>query len=312
MRFRSDQTTEMKQFRLHFIDDQLPTLEEVIAATMEWEIPLSSCHIQSTDPDINKIVEAVVFGKLPIVKVLGETDLTDKSSTHIAIVPHIYPGEQSELNLEKGILTLRGETLQVIGQFTGMEYLIPLEMYQQLGYSIEHIIFTLQEKPNSNMEQIIVAQLQSQFPLAQVFSPQIYDEFAERELPIELVMICLVYGLSLISFLYLLKYLMDQHLSENIVYSLIGASKKAVVRLIVLENFLLSSLSAVLSIGLHLLLKESVLDKVSISTQLTYYFSDYLLLFLLMVTVSQLVSIPFILRYCKQTAVAIRNSAYTG
>lgn len=241
------------------------------------------------------------------MRVSGEFDLGGRDNENIVIIPNVIPGQHNELDLEKGLLTLKGQELQVVGKFSGMEYLIPLGTYQRLGYPIESAIFTLREKPDDKMEQTILTRLQEQFPTAEIYYPKLYDDFAGRQLPMELFMICLVYGISLFSFLYLMKYMMDQHIAENVVYSLVGAPKKTVIRLVALENLILSTLTSLLSVGLHLLLKESVLDKVSVSANITYRFTDYLLIFILMVVVSQLVSLPFILRYRKQTVAAIKS-----
>lgn len=307
MQQRGEQITEMKQFRLHFAEDIKPTLTEIQTIAEKLEVPIHSCHIQAVDQTINQMVETVIVGQIPALRVSGEFDLGGRDNENIVIIPNVIPGQHNELDLEKGLLTLKGQELQVVGKFSGMEYLIPLGTYQRLGYPIESAIFTLREKPDDKMEQTILTRLQEQFPTAEIYYPKLYDDFAGRQLPMELFMICLVYGISLFSFLYLMKYMMDQHIAENVVYSLVGAPKKTVIRLVALENLILSTLTSLLSVGLHLLLKESVLDKVSVSANITYRFTDYLLIFILMVVVSQLVSLPFILRYRKQTVAAIKS-----
>ena len=307
MQQRAEQITEMKQFRLHFSEDECPSFSEIQAMVPEWEVPLTSCYVQASDKLITKTVQTVIYGQTPYLKVSGEIDLSKRNDENVVIIPHVDISERLELDRVKGLLTLKNQTFQVVGQFTGISYLIPLGTYQRLGYPIESAIFTLREKPDDKTEQTILAWLQEQFPTAEIYHPKMYDDFAGRQLPMELFMICLVYGISLFSFLYLMKYMMDRHLAENVVYSLVGAPKKTVIRLVALENLILSTLTSLLSVGLHLLLKESVLDKVSVSANITYRFTDYLLIFILMVVVSQLVSLPFILRYRKQTVAAIKS-----
>ncbi|MCI8553805.1 MAG: hypothetical protein HFJ80_02525, partial [Clostridiales bacterium] len=288
MRIRNDQTTSAKSFSVYFPQEEIPLyadVEESIQELLdEMKVPLSSCYVRTLE---DGGIDASLYKNVPVSHISGARDFEGREDEAVAIIPHFFPLAPDELNLEENTLVIRNVSLKIVGKHSGSSYIIPIKLFRKLNYSVAGFVFVLTEKPNSQMVQEISFHLQEKFPAAEVGSAlQKAESAAYRELPTELFLICLAYGVSSLSFAYLLKYLMDQHLSENIVYSLVGASKKAVIRLIVLENLLLSSLSAVLSIGLHLLLKESVLDKFSKSVALTYRFSDYVLLFLLMVVVS--------------------------
>ena len=136
-----------------------------------------------------------------------------------------------------------------------------------------------------------------------------YAKGWDATFPTELAMICLVYALSLFSFMFLMKYMMETSIKENVIYGILGASKNRITGLLLLDNVCFSAFTAAAGILLHIGLKDVFFDKVSVKSEipLTYLWSDYLLLFLLSVVIAQLTLLPFLAGFRRRSLLSAKG-----
>lgn len=120
-------------------------------------------------------------------------------------------------------------------------------------------------------------------------------------------MISIVYLISLISFMFLMKFMVDVNSSENIIYSLVGAAKHTVMKIIALENFVLNLFIGLFSIAIHVLLRNAVFEKVNTTAGIQYETKDYMIILLVMLAVSVLVQLPFLWNYYRNTMITLKN-----
>ena len=90
-----------------------------------------------------------------------------------------------------------------------------------------------------------------------------------------------IYLISILSFLFLFQYLIQENSYENVVYSLVGARKSSVVGIACMELTLLSGGSALLAGLLHAALYNPFFVHINIYGQVPYTLWDYLLCFFL-------------------------------
>ena len=145
------------------------------------------------------------------------------------------------------------------------------------------------------------------FPRQEVASSFVNVEMWQQYFPIELAMICLVYGLSMFSYMFLMKYMMETSIRENVIYGFVGASKNKMTALLLIDNICFSVVTVSAGLLLHLGLKEAFFDKVSVSENIYYTAADYGLLFVLGVGISLLTLLPFLLGFRRHSLLAMKG-----
>ena len=93
---------------------------------------------------------------------------------------------------------------------------------------------------------------------------------------------------------------------ENIICMIVGASKARLLQLLLTDTFFLSATSAGLSILIHYSCNDCIFSYIN-QAEILYKASDYLLLFLFMLTISVLMIIPFICIICKNSITGAKN-----
>lgn len=152
-------------------------------------------------------------------------------------------------------------------------------------------------------------QLKETFPnAAEIVSPDIFIRDGKDDQASNMVHTSLMYIISLFSYLFLFKYMIDCSRLENIVYYLTGASKRKVFSLITLEVVILSTVSSLISILIHAVFYDSFFYKLNMTTTMvSYTLSDYLFILLTTVFLSLLATIPFIISSIKHTPITLKN-----
>ncbi len=107
----------------------------------------------------------------------------------------------------------------------------------------------------------------------------------------------LLYIICFIACAYLFKYVFDSNRYENTIYSLIGASKRRVVVIMLIDAAILSIASFAVATGINLLL---------FGTE-TYGIFDYLIIAAFTLTLSILTIIPFFVMYIKNPLIKTKN-----
>lgn len=121
------------------------------------------------------------------------------------------------------------------------------------------------------------------------------------------VMLCAVYLVSAASFLFLLKYLSDKSRGENVIYAMVGASKRKVSRIILAENLLLGFFSGAVGVLLHAVFYQSFFSKMNTLENITYTPADYLILFVFTLLLSLVTAIPFLVSQSRRTIIDAKN-----
>ncbi len=106
-----------------------------------------------------------------------------------------------------------------------------------------------------------------------------------------------VFIVALISFMLLLKYLMDSCRRENSILMMVGAKRKRIILINLLENIILTLSSSAVAVVLHIALYDSLVTKINLYKNITYSAQDYLIIVLLAIGLSLIVQIPFIFTY---------------
>lgn len=114
----------------------------------------------------------------------------------------------------------------------------------------------------------------------------------------EILRLCLMYVIGFAGCAVLFKYMFDLNRYENIVYSIVGSSKLKVTKIIFLEATVMSVISIIIAIILHISLYDCFFSLIN-RQEIAYTFGDYCIIALFSLILSLLTLIPFFIPYMK-------------
>ena len=238
----------------------------------------------------------------------SQEEIADKKK--VVILPSNFG---NSLDFPEKII-LMGQEFQVIGVQAGYtsEFFIPSSTYHAQGLESNLIYFTLENRLSQKDEKKFVEELYQSFPNSKLKSPSDASETLEEGTIIEILFVSIVYLLSMFSFMFLIKFLMDAHSAENITYFLVGAKKRVVIEIIMIQNLILILCSALIGIGIHLSLKDNVFALLNYSPNVQYSFIDYLIITMIMLVVSAIIQIPFLWNYYRKSLIQLKQKYIMG
>ncbi len=252
----------------------------------------------SVASEIDRTTTIVASAKGPtnIVYVEGNVD---EICSGQAVVPFDNAVNENKINLF-------GREYTIVGRHTGAEYYISLEDYQDSELITNQIIVTAKNRQSKANDQIL-SMLNAQFENEYIKTPYIYENADQRGSSTELFMICCVFAVVMISFMFLLRYLIDQNADENITSLIVGAPKSVILTLIYWEGLILSAVSYLIGLIIHRATWDQLFSKINVSDSIEYHLSDYLTMFLLMFVLTIIVLTPFLKKYSKMTPIEVKR-----
>ncbi len=205
------------------------------------------------------------------------------------------------------IIEVRGTELKIIGMSTKKAAIISFEQFQKMQLPI--VRFTASTYKRQTLENDPAEKLlYSYFSDAMISTPKSAVQSDKLTSIRSILSVCGAYLVAMVSFMFMLRYLMDSMRRSTVVSMIVGASKFKIFSLFVLESMTLCALVAGAGIFLHWILFPSVFSRFSLNDSLIYTPMDYLSIFLMMMVVCLLVTVPFVIKYARVSpAVAIRK-----
>ena len=203
-------------------------------------------------------------------------------------------------------ISLYGENFEVIGKAATYfgEYCIPYSTFQKLHIPPSFIKIIATERQDLHNDPIFT-KLQTLYPDAEVEQP--YAEQSEKSNAYsEILFVCIVYAICMLTFACLVKYMVELSAAENVICMIVGASKAKLLRLLLIDTFFLSAVSAGLSVLIHYLCRNSIFAYIN-QYKIQYGASEYFLIFMFMIAISLLMIIPFICVICKNSIIESRH-----
>ena len=197
-------------------------------------------------------------------------------------------------------LNLEGMEFPVVGRthhFSNDVVFIPIRSFLEHGFSPDSVELILDATPTRKENNHILERLAVLFPETSIADPYQSIRADQSRNPGGVAMISGIYLISILSFLFLFQYLIQENSYENVVYTLAGAKKSSVVCIACMELTLLSGGSALLAGLLHAALYKPLFVHINIYGQVPYTLGDYLLCFFLTVALSLAALTPFLATY---------------
>ena len=118
--------------------------------------------------------------------------------------------------------------------------------------------------------------------------------------------ISIIYIVCLIGCASLFKYIFDVNAYENIIYAMVGASKKKVMLTAVSESIILNFCCSAAAVALNILLKDNLLQD-AFDYKIVYNFADYSFIMLSTIMLSVIIMVPFFIKYLKDPIIKIKR-----
>lgn len=205
---------------------------------------------------------------------------------------------------------LQGVPFEVIGviSYSTPGYFIPYDTFKAMGYIetvrfIEAYSVKRYDAANDPVYDLLCETFSNYTAVTQPDNHIVDASASELKLP----GIVINAFISILAYVFLLRYLVDSLLDETIVCIIVGASKLQMTIHIFWEATLLSLGANCAGLLLHRLLYVPVFTKLNLSETLIYGLSDYMLLCLFMLVLSLFVTIPFVLKYLKLSPIEARR-----
>ena len=209
-----------------------------------------------------------------------------------------------------------GEYMEIAGQrflIIGVAvygYHIPEESFIELigKDGIRQLqVYAAERQPAENdlVEQLIVAA----FPELTSISGPLYS-IRVREARDSEYWVNLIIGqafVAILSYTFLLRYLLISLRKENVVSLILGASKLRIAITIFQDAFVLGALANATGVLLHRILYGPVFRPLNIEPSIYYTAQDYCFIFLIMTVLSLITAIPVVLRETVSTPAAVKK-----
>lgn len=207
-------------------------------------------------------------------------------------------------------LNLEGMEFPVVGRthhFSNDVVFIPIHSFLEHEFSPDSVELILDTIPTRKENNRILERLSALFPETSIADPYQSIQADQNRNPGGVAMTSGIYLISILSFLFLFQYLMQENSYENVVYTLAGAKKASVACIACMELSLLSGSAALLACLLHVALYRPLFAQINIYGEVPYTLGDYLLCFLLTVLLSLAALAPFLTAYMRRSAAEMKR-----
>lgn len=207
-------------------------------------------------------------------------------------------------------LNLEGTEFPVVGRthhFSNDVVFIPIRSFLEHEFSPDSVELILDTIPTRKENNRILERLSALFPETSIADPYQSIQADQSRNPGGVAMTSGIYLISILSFLFLFQYLMQENSYENVVYTLAGAKKSSVVCIACMELTLLSGGSALLAGLLHAALYKPLFVHINIYGEVPYTLGDYLLCFFLTVALSLAALTPFLATYTRRSLAEMKR-----
>lgn len=249
-------------------------------------------------------VSACVFGKLEIPAAMGKVSIS-RDQSGAAAGPRDLCADLKKNNK----LLIDGRKYELTGLAAGStyEFYISGADFEAQKYKTNNVTVVTSEILSADAQQRLASDLKKIFPRSQMGGPWDYDKTEVNGMLTSVIMVCLVYFLSFLSFLFLMKYMVDKNSEENTIYAIIGARRPQVIKIMFIEGVVLSMGGYIVALIIHAVFYWRFFDKINFHKGIVYTAWDYLIVLLILTLTAALTNLPFVLSYRKNSLIAFRN-----
>lgn len=169
---------------------------------------------------------------------------------------------------------------------------IPMGAFLQNKLSVDSVHYVLTHVPSLEKISEIMGVLQSYYPSGYVLPPAELTDKRLQEDATMLTVISVFFALSMVFFALLFLHLLEQISYEIAICRILGAKKEQITKMILLQMTVISAVAYGVALALHRGLYGGFDQGLNMYQNILYTAWDYLLLFVIIVTLSAVVTLP--------------------
>ena len=201
-----------------------------------------------------------------------------------------------------------GKPYEIIGISGSSNNLyIPYTVFEDENLNINHISLMLKNELSDQENIEFESELQTAFPNARIAGSSMLKDNIKKQAPNQLFFVCTIYLLAIFSFMFLIKYMIDKNNGGDVICILVGATRKTIIKIIVLQNIILTFIVGIVGIALHCALRNNLFELINTQPNIQYYFTDYLLILGMMIVISTIAIIPFLWSTFRHSLLDLKN-----
>lgn len=235
------------------------------------------------------------------------TESEIKQAKNVIIVPSSLLADSPKLRSNSELI-LNGTPFQAIGTSTEfLSFYIPSTTYQRLGFTVSSVKIIFKHPLSRYEEDQFYDNVGSLLKIQKITGPDSFKNALKSNTIHEMYLIGLIYIVSLLAFMFLIKYMIDCFQRELTVYALAGASGGQISMLLSLQVTIISFFSSAVAILIHVVLYRNFFSQINVLEHITYHWYDYLFVLILAVLLSNVAAWPFLLSCRRSTVMRLKR-----
>jgi len=248
------------------------------------------------------------------VGLAGRNEFTDSEVSNaenvIIISESLAIKLKNNINYGEDKLTINNVDYTIIGKSTGNDLLIPNTTFAKNNFETNSVIITATKKPSYYKNIEFIKSISKEFDNISSVSSHPYSEYdniLKKDTPLVYALMAVIFASMIIAFMFLLKHLSDNTNYISIIYSICGASRETVLFIKLATIFILTLLTSLLGVLIHIITYNTFFKSINIVENLYYDFNDYSIIIMMACIASVVISIPFIITFSRNTSIINKN-----
>lgn len=196
--------------------------------------------------------------------------------------------------------TLNDHEYQIIGGWLDHNFLINPKTFQT-RYGFNQIVFRTSQVLSSSENNQLILKIRDSFPVMSSETPVEVKQSIIGQTPLVLLVMSLIYLCGLLAYVQILSTIVESMKQDIKIYRILGLTEKGTQKIVGWTSVLLNLLVIILGFGLHALLWPSFFSKISYWGVNRLSVFDYGIAAFVTLYISLMVSIPYALRWNKQS-----------
>jgi hypothetical protein len=206
-------------------------------------------------------------------------------------------------------VTLAGKTFSIIGT-TGnwFEMILPFNSFKTMNFTVDSLELVTERVLSEEETAALLSGVYSYFQVKTFTGPEQLGTDRTGEEARRLLFVCIIGGVMLLVFSYLVRFFLEETAYEDVVYRLVGAKRMDLTEILLLETVLLNLFVGVVTVCFYQLTFPFLWDKLNFyaGTRLSFY--DLLLILICETGLSVWILLPQIVRLSRTAVASVRQS----
>lgn len=209
---------------------------------------------------------------------------------------------QNYMNLKNGdVIKLKKSEYTITGRWNGIFLMVNPVVFTN-SFLFSSITLRTSNLLSYDETQQLIEWVYQEYPVIDSRTPLDARQKAFGETPVSVMVMILFYVISLLSYLFLTSYLIYSQGTTNNIYRMIGLNNKKSKIIVMIDIIIVNIIMTTVAYAIHSALWKSVFKKINIWGTEGYSIADYTYIFVITISLSLLMFIPYALKHQNRSA----------